>query len=212
MAEVGHHHHHHDHGAMRGPIGFAARLGVTRWVREKHHRDRYAIVRRLVDGRGRRLLDVGCGPPAETMPDGSFLRFLGYGVGVDLARRTIPFPFVQGQIEALPFRDRTFEVVTCLEVIEHVTEVDRALDELARVVRDGGVVVLTTPNNHLGFKLIWFAWERLVGGIWAHTHVSSLNKRGWLRVLDENGRFRVTSIQNYWGINLIMRLEKPSAT
>lgn len=201
---------HHDHQHAHGPGRFG-RSGLLRWVREKHHRDRYAIVRSLIDGRGSALLDVGCGPPSETMEDGSFLRFLGRGVGVDLERRTLPFPFVQGRIEALPFRSGRFDVVTCIEVIEHVDEPARALDELARVVRDGGTVILTTPNNHLVFRLMWFVWEQLAHGMWAHTHVSSFDRRGWLRVLDRNGRFRVTFLKNYWGINLIMRLEKRGA-
>ena len=197
-----------DTGPLRAMRARVRGLGVTRWLRHKHHGDRYGIVRGLIAGRGRNVLDVGCGPPCETMADGAFLRSLGYGRGVDAEARSIPFPFVQGDVEAIPFRSGAFDAVTCIEVIEHVHHPHAALDELARVVRDDGVVVLTTPDNHLVFQAIWFLWERLGGGIWAHTHVYSLNKRGWLRLLREHGRFTVTFLKRYWGINLIMRLEK----
>jgi hypothetical protein len=62
------------------------------------------------------------------------------------------------------------------------------------------------------FQLIWFLWEHLGGGIWAHTHVYSLNKRGWLSLIARQGVFRATFVKNYWGINLIIRLEKKTAS
>ena len=193
-------------------MGRFGRTGFTRWLREKHHRGRYEIMRRLVADRARRPLEVGCGPPCETMQDGSFLRFLGYGLGTDVERRSVPFPFVQGDIKALPFRRDAFEVVTCIEIIEHVHHPTAALDELARVLADRGTLILTTPNNHFFFRLIWFLWEHFAAGMWAHTHVYSLNRRGWLRVMREHGRFAVTDVKNYWGINLIMHLEKRRAS
>ncbi len=46
----------------------------------------------------------------------------------------------------LPYADASFDVVLCVEVIEHVSDHQAALGELARIVKPGGVLVLTTPN------------------------------------------------------------------
>lgn len=183
-------------------------MGFIHWLKEKHHYDRYKIVRRLINGKGKNLLDVGCGSPSDSMKAGSFLRFIGYGTGMDIEKRDIPFPFKLGDIQKIPFKDKSFDVITVIEVIEHVKDPNKALDELHRVLKKGGVIILTTPNNHTFFKVFWFLWERIIGGSWAHTHISSFDRRGWLNLIRKNGKFKITFLKNYWYVNLIMRLEK----
>ncbi len=51
---------------------------------------------------------------------------------------------VRGDALALPFRDHAFEVVLCTEVLEHVLEPQRAIDEIFRVLEPGGQLLLTT--------------------------------------------------------------------
>src|SRR5260370_9038090 len=47
----------------------------------------------------------------------------------------------------LPFRDRRFDLVLMLEVIEHLADIPHALREISRVLRPGGVAILTPPNH-----------------------------------------------------------------
>jgi SAM-dependent methyltransferase len=54
---------------------------------------------------------------------------------------------LRAQVEsALPFRDATFATVIAAEIIEHVFDTQAVLNELARVLRPGGWLALTTPN------------------------------------------------------------------
>jgi 2-polyprenyl-3-methyl-5-hydroxy-6-metoxy-1,4-benzoquinol methylase len=46
----------------------------------------------------------------------------------------------------LPFEDATFEGVTMLEIIEHIVAAEQLLSEVARVLKPGGFVILSTPN------------------------------------------------------------------
>lgn len=48
--------------------------------------------------------------------------------------------------ERFPFEDCSFDVVTCLEGIEHVLDGYRLLKEMVRVIRPGGTVIVSTPN------------------------------------------------------------------
>ena len=54
---------------------------------------------------------------------------------------------VLGSVLALPFGDRSFDVVLSTEVIEHTPDPKVAVHELCRVVRPGGLLVLTSPNR-----------------------------------------------------------------
>lgn len=59
-----------------------------------------------------------------------------FGVEADLRR---------GSLLDMPFEDATFDGLVCVSVLEHLEELDRALDEFRRVLRPGGTAVLGFP-------------------------------------------------------------------
>lgn len=93
-----------------------------------------------------RLLDIGTG-------NGEIAHYLGAEfdvVSVDVTdQRQVAdgFNFVRIEGEQLPFADRFFDVVVSNHVIEHVSDADRHLAEIARVVQQDGLVYLATPNR-----------------------------------------------------------------
>ena len=104
-----------------------------------------------------RVLDAGCGGGGTTASLAEETRFT---VGLDLDARfrdaglrlvgekTIRnAAFVQGDGEALPFRDASFDLVCSHSVIEHVTSAEAYLRECRRVLRDAGVLYLSTAPH-----------------------------------------------------------------
>lgn len=63
-------------------------------------------------------------------------------VGFDI--RPGPAVDVVGDVHALPFEDSSFDIVLCVEVLEHLHTPQKALDEMRRVLRPGGTLLLTT--------------------------------------------------------------------
>jgi SAM-dependent methyltransferase len=95
-----------------------------------------------------RLLDAGCGS-GRTLDE---LARYGRVSGVDLspdavetARRRGHDDVRVGRVEELPFADATFDVVTCLDVVEHTPDDRATLAELRRVTRPGGLLLVTVP-------------------------------------------------------------------
>jgi SAM-dependent methyltransferase len=105
--------------------------------------------RELGAGRAeRRVLDVGCGT-------GTMLSYLGrYGQaeGVDADEQAVRFCHERGldrvqRVEngSLPFEDATFDLVTALDVIEHIEDAPGIARELHRVLRPGGTLLVSVP-------------------------------------------------------------------
>jgi len=65
--------------------------------------------------------------------------------------------FEQGYAEALPYADGSFSMIVCLDVLEHVSDLNTAIHEIARVLAPGGVFIFDTINRTLLARvaLIW---------------------------------------------------------
>lgn len=117
------------------------------------------------------VLDVGCGMGVQAAvwaEDG--YRVTAVDLDPDLIRlgsenaasARLPIDFRVGSAEKLPFDDDSFDVCMTIELIEHVEDWTKCLDEACRVLRPGGVLALTTSNvlcpvQH-EYRLPLFSW------------------------------------------------------
>lgn len=121
---------------------------------ERHwwYRGRRRVLDAVLDGLplplDARLLDAGCG--SGRMLD-ELARY-GCASGVDLSEEAIAVAHDRGHgdvrvapVERLPFADGRFDVVTCLDVLEHTPDDRRSLTELRRVTAVGGHLLVTVP-------------------------------------------------------------------
>lgn len=164
---------------------------------------------------GQPLLDLGCG-------DGVFgARALGErpAVGIDpdtrsLATARSTFGGRDGRLcaratgTALPFADRSIATIVSNSVLEHIEPLDETLDECARVLRPGGVFVLTSPNPRfsrellgarlpraLGLDGLATAYARWFNGHSQHHHL--LDQPAWRARLESRG-FEIEAMFDYF--------------
>jgi len=162
--------------------------------RHRHHM-RYGLVATMVREHlspGDRILDLGCG---SALLAGRLLdvdaAYVGMDFGghhIDSAKRNsagwrgrLRPSFARGDAEGLPFASNAFDLVVMSEVIEHFLRPDLAVWETARVLRPGGVLVVTTNNasemplrSPLSHLFVWL--EKALGA----THPHLISDRPWI--------------------------------
>jgi SAM-dependent methyltransferase len=121
---------------------------------ERHwwYRGRRRVIRAVLDElplpAGARILDAGCG--SGRMLDE--LAHYGTVSGIDVSEAAAAAARARGHsdvrvgpLEALPWEDDSFDLVTAFDVIEHTPDDRRTLAELRRVTRPGGNALITVP-------------------------------------------------------------------
>lgn len=100
---------------------------------------------------GKDLLEVGCGTGLLLARFGEFAK---RAVGMDLSEgmlehaRARGLTVEHGSATSLPFEDASFDVACSFKVLAHIPDIDKALVEMFRVVRPGGVVIGEFYNPH----------------------------------------------------------------
>jgi SAM-dependent methyltransferase len=145
-----------------------------------------------------RLLDIGCGA-------GNLLaaaRKNGWdGQGLDVSAsavkhvRGLGFDVYEGELQDAAFPSQHFDVVTAAELLEHLIDPRPLLQEVARVLRPGGLFWTTTPHARgLSGRMLGLKWRC----IWPPEHLQLFSIRGLTKLLRDAG-FRQLRINTTGG-------------
>jgi dolichol-phosphate mannosyltransferase len=172
-------------------------------------RKRFKHVTELIGGKGP-VLDVGCGSSRiiGALPPGS--------VALDVLARKLRYDrkFIQdrvrGSIFQLPFADASFPTVLSSQVIEHIPKEPVVLDELCRVLKPGGRLVLGTPDYS---RWEWVVTEKLYGffspGGYADEHIAHYSRNELIREMSGRG-FKLEEVRYILRGELILAFRKGS--
>ena len=127
---------------------------VPPWLRFQHE-ERYRFAAAATDGRT--VLDLACGIGygSAMLRDSGASAVVGADLSIDavqqamMVHRRAGISFLDTSALALPFADKTFDVMVSLETIEHVENDGAYVREARRVLRDGGVLICSTPNRNV---------------------------------------------------------------
>ncbi len=135
---------------MRNKIIFSEKTANRTMI---EHRVRYEKAQQIVSGKN--VLEIGCAARGGAAILAETAKKV---TAIDISEDQVKWvrahyprsniTYLVGDIQAIPFPDRSFEAITCLDVIEHVPEYRKALQQMFRVLKDNGVLFLTTPNKN----------------------------------------------------------------
>jgi len=132
-----------------------------------------------------RILDAGCGTGAllERLQNRPEVEVYGRdcsGEALPYTRQRGHGRLVQGDLTCLPFPDGTFDLITALDVVEHIREDEGALREVNRVLRPGGVLLVSVP----AFHFLWGPHDTALRHVRRYTarEVAALMRRSGFQV------------------------------
>ena len=159
-------------------------IGRAYW----HYRDD-AVIRELVEADV--ILDIGCAEGItlqrmiQTCPDKSI-------VGLDLLAENVEIchqhelPVLQGSVYELSFPDESIDACCLTEVIEHLEQPERAIHEVARVLKPGGRLILAFPHDRM-MRLARLATLRIRDAFYPYGHTRQWTPRSMARLLGSAG-------------------------
>ncbi len=157
------------------------------WFQRYWQRKRHDIVLRFAP-ESVPTCDVGCGS-SRIVAD------LPHAVAVDMRHDKLAFMrrtnrlLTQADGMALPFRDNQFDCVISSEVIEHIPDENgKFIDELTRVLKPGGILVLGTPDyGGWQWPLIEWIYGKTAPGAYADEHVTFYTFDSLKKALESRG-------------------------
>jgi len=103
-----------------------------------------------------KIVDIGCGPGQmqaalrRYLPAAQLVGLDYAQSAVNLAQQFVPEAvFMRGDVTDCGLPDNAYDVALCIECLEHIRDYDKALDEIWRILKPGGALVLTVPNGEL---------------------------------------------------------------
>lgn len=122
------------------------------------------ILKNLSSDRNKLLLDIGSGTASNVREFSKFAKTVGIDIDIQFLRFAkkegkISTLFLSANALYLPFKNEIFDIVTALDVIEHIDNDLAVLFEINRILKHGGKLIITVP----ALKKLWSNFDEKVG-------------------------------------------------
>jgi len=205
----------HEHIIQQVPLDYY-QVGVKNNILQKiWHTNKLKNVIAYIPNSSQKILDVGCASGwfiSEITK--KFQKSRCYGV--DLYREAIQqatklYPNIHFKVadaHKLPFKEKTFDLIICTEVLEHVDDPETVFLEIKRVLKKGGRAIVELDSGSLLFSASWYLWRKFVGKVWNDSHLHSFNVKK-LEQLSRRCGFLVISKRRFnFGMAMVFVLLK----
>ena len=168
-----------------------------------------------------RLLDIGCASGEHTL---YYLKKCNKVFGVDANKDLIEtanerYPQIKFRVanaESLPFAKNYFDVVVMNDVLEHVEDEKKSLDETHRVLKKDGIVILSSPNIS---NCVARIYHLLTGKMWLFKtfttdHINPISYWEIERIFKESGFVKchlIEGVNVVENVSIVTKLSNPAS-
>lgn len=143
-------------------------------------------------GEGELILDLGAGSGVLSATAAGKNVVVPFDLSIRCIKNCLKSSLFPGGVVGdgveLPFKDGAFDRVLCVELIEHMENPGRCVEEICRVLKKDGSLILTTPHYHILWPLAEYLWDVFGRGRDYRTqHVSKFNIASITKLLEDKG-------------------------
>ncbi len=125
-----------------------------------------------------KILDVGCASGfltsqiADLFPLSESFGVDSYTEAIRFGQKSYPnIKFRYADAHKLPFKNGSFDLITCIETLEHLENPKGAICEMYRCLKNDGYILIGQDTDNLLFKTIWMIWTKRRGKVWHNSHL-----------------------------------------
>lgn len=152
-------------------------------VEDRHwwHRQKRQVIHQLIKGYcpvPRKALDVGCGA-GKLLAELQQLGWQAEGIDTVLSqgkRRGLTLKKANLQTQPLPYPKNHFDLIVCLDTLEHMADDKRLVSEMVRVTKSNGIIIISVP----AYQRLFSYWDKMLG------HFRRYNRKTLLRAVPRN--------------------------
>lgn len=160
------------------------------------HGGKLKTVKNLISNAPKEILDIGSAsgwflqqlhfkyPKAKCIGIDSYKDVIVYG-----KRKYKNLQLLKADAHSSPFKKNSFDLVICLEVLEHVKDPAKVLIEIKRVLKNDGIAIIEMDTGNLLFKIVWFFWTHVRNGVWKHAHIQEFHTNKLESMIKKSGFF-----------------------
>lgn len=163
------------------------------------HRKRFKALKTFIENTNGNILDLGCHGGMLTNIISAFAKN-GKVYALDISENSIAYaqsrhPHIKFKVhdldKGIPFEKESFDIVTCLDILEHVVNPQSLVKEIGRVLKPAGSVVVEIPNETPLFKFIWLIWTQMGGRVWKNAHINCFAIKDLENLFEKNGFVKI---------------------
>jgi len=199
------------------PVDYYEKGIARNWGQRYWHGQKFLVIKKLLAGFSpQKILDIGSNGGGMTAKiAGLFPR--SKTIGIDVYSKAVAYAsarypnisFLVADGQNMPFENNQFDIIFCLETLEHVSDPAKVLFEIKRCLVKNGRVVISMDSGNLLFRIIWFFWIRFgKGKVWSGSHLTHFNKRLLEKMILENGFLIEREIVSHFGMAVTLMLKK----
>lgn len=180
------------------------------------HTSKLRLAKRIINGlEFNNCLDVGCASGfmvseiAKSYPNTHYYGIDVYDKAIASASKSYPkIKFKVASAEKMPYKKSFFDLILFYETIEHVEYPAKCLEEIKRVLKRNGTLILTMDSGNLLFRIVWFIWENTKGKVWQEAHLHPFHHNQLEELIKKSGFIIQNKIFSFFGMEVTFVLNK----
>lgn len=192
--------------------GVKKNIGQRLW-----HNQKFLAITKIVEGlKAEKILDVGSNGGILTSKI-SNLYPKAKVTGIDVYDKAVKYAgekhpqikFLVADAQSLPFKNNEFDLIFCLETLEHIVLPQKVLGEMKRCLTASGRIIVSMDTGNILFTILWFFWTTFGNGkVWQGSHLYHFTRTTLKKMIAKQDLIIEKEIISHLGMATTLRLKK----